>query len=530
MEHAVSDLSQAVSLSPGVRLGKYHVIRPLAIGGMAEVYVASADGLEGFKRTVVLKRILPQYSLNADFVKMFLNEARLTAMLDHPNIVQVHDIGNQGGSYYLTMEYVRGQDIRCILKRARRKRKPLPLSCVSAIGMGLAAGLHYAHDACDHQGAPLNIIHRDVSLSNVLVSYDGTVKVVDFGIAKAAASNMETRTGTIKGKLAYMSPEQCKGEVLDRRSDIFAIGVVLYEMVTGSRLFTGPHDFAILQKIIYEDVAAPSTLREDIPPELDRIILKALRRDREERYNTALELRKDLHAFARANQLAASGFELAEYMRECFADDIAAEPSDSAVQKVLVPGPDRPPSVRLMINEPTAALANGSGGQPVVTSMFETGGAEESLIVDWDAAGARQRTSSRRFVAPYFVAGVALAALAFSLWPRASRPEAAPSSPAALAQEHPSAGAMKEATKANASAGPSLVATPPSPVVTPLAPSAEELMPSPALATGGPATGDIKTRAPAKRRVIKKAKAKAKPTEPSTKKSWDANSALLPSL
>ena len=194
---------------------------------MAEIYLAKARGIEGFEKLVVLKRILPQHADSEDFIRMFLDEARLAATLHHPNIAQTYDIGTEGGSYFFTMEYVHGEDMRNILKTCARTRKGLPLDHSITMVLGTAAGLHHAHEKLASDGSPLNIVHRDVSPSNVLVTYDGAVKVVDFGIAKAATHRAESRVGSLKGKIAYMSPEQCRGEKLDRRSDVFAIGILL---------------------------------------------------------------------------------------------------------------------------------------------------------------------------------------------------------------------------------------------------------------------------------------------------------------
>jgi serine/threonine protein kinase len=219
-------------LVPGQRLGRYQLIKRLAIGGMAEIFLARVVGLEGFEKRVVLKSILAQHATDEEWVQMFLEEARLAATLQHPNIAQVFDVGRDRNVHFFTMEYVRGADVRRIMKAAER-RGGVPLEVAVAIVIGAAAGLHYAHDKTDDAGRPLGIVHRDVSPANVLVSEDGAVKVVDFGIAKAALRRAATRTGTIKGKAGWISPEQCRGDRLDRRSDIFALGILLYELTTG---------------------------------------------------------------------------------------------------------------------------------------------------------------------------------------------------------------------------------------------------------------------------------------------------------
>ena len=373
-----------------MRLGKYQLIRQLAIGGMAEVYLARAKGIEGFTKRVVLKRILPQYATNKDFIKMFLDEARLAARLDHPNVVQVYDIGQTVGNYYFTMEYVQGQDVRNILKTEHRAGRAVPLGCSLTIARGLCAGLHYAHEMVDLDGTPLGIVHRDVSLSNVLVSYDGGVKIVDFGVAKCVAKETQTRAGTLKGKIAYMSPEQCRGEALDQRSDVFALGIILFELTTGTRLFAGESEFAILQKIATRDVESPATRVTNYPPELERIVLKALARDKTERYQTARDLQRDIENFARDERLALSAIELSEYMAQLFAEEISSQPSDSGVSdasklrdaatKAATPRPRKLADIEsrddgdesiVVIDATDGQDANGGADAPVYTAMFE---------------------------------------------------------------------------------------------------------------------------------------------------------------
>jgi serine/threonine protein kinase len=304
-------------LVPGVKLGRYELLRNLAVGGMAELFVARASGLEGFEKLVVLKRILPQLATNADFIKMFLDEARIAALLHHPNIAQVYDFGRAGESYFFTMEYVPGKDLREILRAAKR-RGGIPLEHALGIILGVAAGLHYAHERVGIDGEPLGIVHRDVSPANVLVTRDGGVKLVDFGVAKARSRQTETRAGTLKGKIAYMSPEQCKGEEVDRRSDVFALGILLYELSTGTRLFKGDNEFAILREIATQDVPPPSSRTADYPPELEAIVLRALKREPAERYPTAEELQVELEAFVTRHRLVVSPVGLRRFLAELF--------------------------------------------------------------------------------------------------------------------------------------------------------------------------------------------------------------------
>jgi hypothetical protein len=284
---------------------------------MAEIFLARAVGIEGFEKLVVCKCILPQRAADADFVRMFVDEARLAATLHHPNIVQVFDIGCEHGLHFFTMEYVQGADVREILQAAG-PRGGVPLEQAVAIALGVASGLHHAHEKTDGEGQPVGIVHRDISPSNVLVSFDGGVKIVDFGIAKAAAQGAHTQTGTTKGKVSCMSPEQCRGEAVDRRTDVFALGVLLYELTTGVRPFQGDTEYAIIRQIVDEDAASPTVHRPDYPPALAAIVSRALHRARDQRYATAQELQIDLEAFAQQQGLATSSVELARYMHTLF--------------------------------------------------------------------------------------------------------------------------------------------------------------------------------------------------------------------
>jgi serine/threonine protein kinase len=279
------------------RLGRYDVIRHLATGGMADVLLARASGIEGFERHVVLKRIKAEHARDERFIRMFLDEARLAASLHHQNVIQVNDIGEQQGEYFFAMEYVHGQDLRSVLQTVVRNGDEIPLAHIVAIGSAMAAGLHYAHEKKGADGVPLGIVHRDVSPSNILVGYDGAVKIVDFGIAKAAVHE-ETQSGTLKGKVAYMSPEQCLGATIDRRSDVWGVGVVLYELATASRLFTGESDYTIMNKIVTGQIPPLVRRRRDLPPPLVKIIMRALATDVTRRFQTAGEMRQALEELA----------------------------------------------------------------------------------------------------------------------------------------------------------------------------------------------------------------------------------------
>jgi serine/threonine protein kinase len=296
-------------------------VRRLAVGGMAEIFLARTTAMHGFEKMVVLKRMLPQYAESGDFIRMFLDEARLAATLAHPNIAQVYDIGEHEGQCFFTMEYVAGQDLRKV-QHAARASIGLPLEHVVNIVIGVASGLHYAHEQVDRVGRPLGLVHRDVSPSNIIVTYSGGVKLVDFGIAKASTAQVATAVGTLKGKIPYMSPEQCRGAKLDRRSDIFSLGTVLWELSTGSRLFRGENEFAMLNRIANGDVPLPSTRRSNYPEDLEAIVMRALEGDREHRYATAQDLQIALEEFAREHKLSVSSAKLARFMGHLFAEEI----------------------------------------------------------------------------------------------------------------------------------------------------------------------------------------------------------------
>jgi serine/threonine protein kinase len=299
------------------QFGKYSILGHLATGGMAEVYVARQTGMHGFQKTVVLKRVRPELN-DGETVASFLDEARLVADLEHSNIAQVYEVGEVGESYFFVMEYVNGADLRQVMERAVTSGVRISLGDTLFIIVAVCAALHYAHERCDFDGQSLSIVHRDVSPSNVLISHDGAVKVCDFGIAKARNRSTETVRGTIKGKFAYMSPEQCRCQPLDRRSDIFSIGLLLYELSTLSRAFSASNEFDLLRSIIEHPVERPTTRVGDYPPELERIVLRALEKDPDKRYATAQEMQSDLEAFALEHKLAMSPINVSSLMDTLF--------------------------------------------------------------------------------------------------------------------------------------------------------------------------------------------------------------------
>jgi len=327
-----------------MRLGRYELQRQLAVGGMAELFLTRVTATQGFEKLVALKRILPSFAQNPEFTEMFLSEARLAAGLDHPNIAQVFDFGEHEGTYFFTMEYIRGRNLREIVGAVRKQERSMPLGFVLHIVTGMLAGLHHAHEQRDAQGRPQGIVHRDVSPPNVLLSYDGDVKVVDFGIAKAYAVGPGTVTGSIKGKLAYMSPEQCRAEPLDRRSDLFSIGTLLWELTMRRRLFgknTGANHLTLLKTVEAAQVPRPTELQREYPAWLEPIVLKALARDPNDRYATALEFRMALEAGARQLRLAVSSAQAACFMAELFPVEERDTPGLIEENTGTVPSPQR---------------------------------------------------------------------------------------------------------------------------------------------------------------------------------------------
>jgi serine/threonine protein kinase len=326
---------EPLNAAPRKALGRYELVKHLASGGMAEVMLARVTGIEGFERHVVLKRIRDAQARDARFVQMFLDEARLAASLHHTNIAQVHDIGQEAGEYFFAMEYVHGEDLRKLLMHLAERDAKLPFEHIITIITASAAALHHAHEHRSPDRKLLGIVHRDVSPANILVGYDGNVKVVDFGIAKATQRTTETQSGVMKGKVAYMSPEQCVGQVVDRRSDIFCLGIVLYELVTVRRLFKGDNDFLTMSSITRGVIPPPSGIRPDLAPELEAIILKALAAKPEDRYQTANEMRVALEQYATKAGLPTSTTALADFMHAQFGERpvpwLADDEGDSVV-------------------------------------------------------------------------------------------------------------------------------------------------------------------------------------------------------
>jgi serine/threonine-protein kinase len=322
--------------------GRYTLVRKLAVGGMAEVFLARADGPMGFQKRCVVKRILPHFSDDPSFVQMFLGEARLAAELNHPNLVQVFDFGEVEGQYFIAMEFIDGPNLRVLNREVRQRRGPLKLPLAARIISLAAEGLHFAHELTDETGALVNLVHRDISPDNILVSRTGSVKVVDFGIAKAANQPHLTKSGTVKGKLAYMPPEQLAREPLDRRSDLFSLGVVLFELVTGEMPFDATSEVSIIQAILgQEPLRRLRSRRTDAPPMLDDIIARCLAKSPHDRYPSCRELQHDLEQFLQQSGAPVGASDIAATVQEF----LSHEPDLGGPSKVSTGGALLAPTV-----------------------------------------------------------------------------------------------------------------------------------------------------------------------------------------
>lgn len=317
---AVSRESVPGALPPGSSLGRYQIIKRLAMGGMAELYLARQTGDAGYEKIVALKRVLPHLTEDVAFVRMFLNEAKLAAGLDHSNIVHILDFGSERGEHFMAMEYVHGRNVQEILK-AGAQHKGVPRDVALTIAHEVAAALHYAHERAGPDGRPLGLVHRDVSPSNVLVSFEGDVKLVDFGIAKATAHTRVTRSGAIKGKLAYMAPEQVRGEETDRRADVFSLGVMTYELCTGRRCFTAPGEFALINRVAEARFEKPTSIDPEFPKALEAVIVRALSVDPDDRFESARSMQRALEAFATEHRHRISRLVLSEYLDMTFGQE-----------------------------------------------------------------------------------------------------------------------------------------------------------------------------------------------------------------
>ena len=306
------------------QFGKYQLLDKIAIGGMAELFRAKLTGAQGFEKLIAVKKILPNLSRESNLVTAFIDEAKLAALLHHENIIQIYDFGSMDDQYFIAMEYLFGKDLRTITRTARSKERALGLENILYIVSRICAGLDYSHHLRDLQGKPLNIIHRDINPQNILITYEGQVKIIDFGIAKAASHNTQTRENLIKGKLAYMSPEQANGQKIDHRSDIFSTGIILYELLAARRMFSGEtmHVLSLVREAQYDP---PEEVIPDLPSKLNAILSRALAKDPDERYQSAGEMLADIEEFMFELSLRPNARSFAGYIKELFEEEHAEE-------------------------------------------------------------------------------------------------------------------------------------------------------------------------------------------------------------
>ena len=339
-----------------VNFGKYLLLAKIASGGMAELFQGKIVSVKGFEKPVAIKKLLPHLTSDSSLVNMFVNEAKLAALLTHQNIVQIYDLGSIEGTYFIAMEYLHGKDLRAMINKARQRAVPVPLEFAIYIVSRICAGLDYAHKLKDFQGSPLNIIHRDISPQNIIVTYEGEVKIVDFGIAKAATHSSETKVGIIKGKLAYMSPEQAAGKSIDHRSDIFSTGILLYELVTQRRMFEGT-DLEVLDRVRKGQFVAAEVVAPNLPPRIVAILQRALAHDPDRRYQFCAEMLTDLEEGFSDFSVRPSAEILGHYMKGLFAEEIATELSVlQEAQTQITPVEDSGP-----VEDPTVTGPGGTG-------------------------------------------------------------------------------------------------------------------------------------------------------------------------
>ncbi|HKE14859.1 MAG TPA: protein kinase [Kofleriaceae bacterium] len=320
--------------------GPFEILEPLGVGAMATVHRGIERGINGFERVVALKRLLPHLAEDVEFVRGFVREAKLASMLHHGNIVQLYELGRVGASYFISMEYIRGRDLRVILRQARRVCGPPPVEVSIAIITQLLDALDYAHGLCDADGNPLGLIHRDISPANLIISNTGHLKVIDFGIAKATFGHLMTQSGRIKGKLAYMAPETLTGRQLDGRSDLFAASIIAHELLTATPLFAAKDDFQIIDRLQNMQAPAPSTRNPSVPAELDQIVLHGLAKDPDKRWRSAADMRTAIAQFAVDERLLATNREVTSWVDEAFQRQAPVTPS--RLRFPLAPPPSLP--------------------------------------------------------------------------------------------------------------------------------------------------------------------------------------------
>ena len=308
------------------RVDRYELVGEIASGGMATVYLARLTGVGGFQRFVAMKRLHPHLANEKEFVEMFLDEARIAARIHHPNVVPILEVGASAVGYYLVMEYIEGDTLARLLARAATAGKRLPVPIALRIALDMLSGLHAAHELRDDAGEAVNLVHRDVSPQNVLVGVDGIARITDFGVARAASRLTATRVGQLKGKIAYMAPEQAAGEEsLDRRADVFAAGIVVWEEIAAKRLFKAENEAATLSRVMSEPVPSLLAFVPDLSPELSAVVMRALDRNPEHRFASCAQFADALEAAATGRDRIATPRELAAYVTEVLGEEVSAQ-------------------------------------------------------------------------------------------------------------------------------------------------------------------------------------------------------------
>ena len=354
-ESAPPDASESPAPS-GSEFGQYVIEEHIATGGMADVYKARMMGMEGFQKTVAIKRILGNLTDSDEFVRMFIDEAKLAAQLNHNNIIHIYDLGKVDRSHYIAMEYIEGHDLRSILELCRQRDVKMPIEVALYVTNLLASALDYAHKKHDFEDRALGLVHRDVSPQNVLISFDGDIKLCDFGIAKAASKASQTRSGALKGKLQYMSPEQAWGKDIDHRSDIFSLGLVLFEMLTNEKVFSGTSELSVLEQVRDPIITAPSMKNADVDSEVDRIIFLALSAERDERYQSAEDLQRDLEKVMRKKGWSVDRSNLVAFLESLDSGrQVQPVADDASVTPVQAAPPSEPPPAVPPIEPPVEA-------------------------------------------------------------------------------------------------------------------------------------------------------------------------------
>lgn len=404
---------------PSGAFGQYQLIEKIAQGGMAEIFKGQAMDAQGLERPVVIKRILPHIAASPEFVEMLIDEAKIAVMLSHGNIAQIYDLGKVADDYFIVMEYVEGKTLSQMMKRLKTQGKLMPVAYAVYCCREIAAALDYMHRKTDDEGHPLHIIHRDISPQNAILSTAGTIKIIDFGIAKAKTKISTTDSGVLKGKFAYMSPEHAEGMKLDHRTDIFSLGVILFELLTGQRLFKGKTNMETVKRVKKAKVPAPSGIRSAIPKALDKIVFKALQKDREKRYASALDLEQDLTRFLLTHYPEFSPHEMVSYLQSLF-PEIA--PQERTIQEETPIADKKGPMIKPPGGEWSSKEDTVNADSEILrrkhkeSEVFEVEGTQRTDSSSLEMAEIAPRKLRISYPAKAAAAVIAVLALTFAAW------------------------------------------------------------------------------------------------------------------